>query len=331
DLASLTSTDLGSTYEDEFSIGYTQQINSDWSAGVSLMYRNLGRVSEDVLIDQGVLAYCARNGIVGCDADYTGQTSYVILNPGYSANVNLLTPLPNGETNITMTADDLGLPKVRREYIGLTFDFNREFDGTWGFGGSYTLSRSEGNFEGALKSDTGQTDAGIVSDFDFLSFIPGQYGLLPNHHAHQLKLYGTYSPFENFLIGGNVSVISPRHYGCIGNAPGGYANGDGAVANDSYGVENARFCNGIVVDRGSKFTADWVTRFDLSFRYTIPEDYFPGDLTLRADIFNVFNLDSATDAYEFGELDGGAPDPLYRQDTWLQSPRYVRFGIDYKF
>jgi hypothetical protein len=330
DLSTLTSTDLGSTYEDEYSIGYTQQINSDWSAGVSLMYRNLGRVSEDVLIDQGVVAYCERNGIVGCEVDYSGQTSYVILNPGFSANVILGTPLPNGETQITMTADDLALPKVKREYIGLTFDFNREFDGKWGLGGSYTLSRSEGNFEGALKSDTGQTDAGIVSDFDFLAFLPGQYGLLPNHHAHQIKLFGTYSPFENFLIGSNLSVISPRHYGCIGWAPSGYLDGD--VANNSYGIENARFCNETVVDRGSNFTADWVTRFDLSFRYTLPASIMPvGDLTLRADIFNVFNLDNATDAYEFGEVDGGAPDPDYRQDTWLQTPRYVRFGLDYKF
>ena len=333
-LETLTARDLGSTYEDEYSIGYTQQINSDLSAGVSLMYRNLGRVAEDVLIDQGVLAYCARNNIVGCGATFSGQHAYLILNPGFGADVQLSAAdaLPNGATRIQLTEADLGLPKARREYIGLTFDFNREFDGVWGLAGSYTLSRSEGNFEGALKSDTGQTDAGIVSDFDFLSFLPGQYGLLPNHHAHQFKLYGTYSPFENFLIGANASVISPRHYGCIGLAPGTYANGDGAVANDSYGVENARFCNDLVVDRGSRFTADWVTRFDVSFRYTVPEMAFvPGEITLRADIFNLFNLDGATDAYEFGELDGGGPDPQYGEDTWLQTPRYVRFGLDYQF
>jgi hypothetical protein len=332
DLSTLTSTDLGSTYEDEYSIGYSQQINDKWSAGVSLMYRNLGRVSEDVLIDQGIFAYCARNNIAGCGNLYSGQDAYVILNPGFSANVNLPVALPGGITNITLTADDLGLPKVRREYIGLTFDFNREFDGKWGLGGSYTLSRSEGNFEGALKSDTGQTDAGIVSDFDFLSFLPGQYGLLPNHHAHQFKLMGTYAITPDFLVGMNASVISPRHYGCIGLAPGTYANGDGAVANNSYGVENARFCNGVVVDRGSRFTADWVTRIDLSFRYTLPESIMPfGELTLRADIFNVLNLDSATDGYEFGELDGGGPDADYREDTYIQTPRYFRFGMDYKF
>src|SRR5262249_41243154 len=145
-------------------------------------------------------------------------------------------------------------------------------------------------------------------------------------------LQGTYSPFEGFLIGSNLSVISPRHYGCIGLAPGSYANGDGAVANNSYGVENARFCNNVVVDRGSRFTADWVTRMDVSFRYTLPEKVLPfGELTLRADIFNIFNLDSATDAYEFGELDGGGPDLDYGKDTYLQTPRYVRFGMDFKF
>ncbi len=353
-------TDVQSTYEDEFVAGYSTAINSDWSTGVSITYRKLGRAAEDILIEPGVLNYCTRMGIdtvreapgleAGCDAAYSGNFShYRIVNPGYGAAIKLSGAAGTGDilrTNagtpatvaggqvgdtIFLTAEDLGYPKVRREYIGLTFDFERAFDGMWGLAGSYTISRSEGNFEGALKSDIGQTDAGITEDFDFLSFMPGQYGLLPNHHAHQFKLNGTYSPFENFLVGGNLSVISPRPYGCIGAANEGYL--DGAVANAAYGVPaNARFCNQAVVDRGSVFTADWTTRFDLSFRYTIPETLMPiGNVVLRADIFNVFNLDSATEASENGEVGVASPDPDYRYDTNIQSPRFIRLGLDFEF
>jgi hypothetical protein len=169
-----------------------------------------------------------------------------------------------------------------------------------------------------------------VSDFDFLAFIPGQYGLLPNHHAHQFKLFGSYAVTDSLLFGANASVISPRHYGCIGWAPGDYK--DGGVANDSYGVENARFCGGKIVNRGSAFKADWVTRLDLSVRYTVPESFSrAGNLVLRADVFNLFNLQNVQESYEFGEVDGGAPDPDYMRPVAYQTPRSVRVGFDWQF
>lgn len=336
DPASLTAANLKSTYEDEFKVGLNHRFESGWTAGATLTYRKLGRVSEDVLLDQGVLAYCKRKGISGCNALATGQSYYLIINPGYDVVANVGAyygeALPNGETTINLTAADVQLPKVKREYVGLELTFERPFDGKWGLQGSYVLSESKGNFEGALKSDTGQTDAGIVSDFDFLSFIPGQYGLLPNHHAHQFKLFGSYAVNDNLLFGSNMSVISPRKYGCIGLAPIDYANGDGGVANDSYGVENARFCGGKIVGRGSAFAADWVSRVDLSVRYTVPKKFSrAGDLVLRADVFNIFNSQAVQEAYEFGETDGGTADEDYGRPTAYQAPRSVRVGFDWQF
>ncbi|MEJ0059642.1 MAG: hypothetical protein WDM79_08765 [Terricaulis sp.] len=89
---------------------------------------------------------------------------------------------------------------------------------------------------------------------------------------------------ENFIVGGNFSVFSPRHYGCFGAAPDGYLPGpdfdgdgepdysDGNLTNDLYGVPaNARFCGGVVVDRGSRFDTDWLYRTDISFRYDLPQ------------------------------------------------------------
>jgi hypothetical protein len=346
---SLRALNLASTYEDEFLIGYETQLGSDWTAGVSLTYRDLGRVSEDALIDQGIVAYCAANGIVAADPDgpdnidgnadddlecsevYTGQTSYFIINPGEDATVHLGAaggPLDN--QTITITAQQLGLPEVRREYLGLVFTLERPFDGTWGLNASYTLSKSEGNFEGALQSDVGQVDPGITEDFDFLAFIPGHYGLLPNHRAHQLKIRGSYALTENLLVGGNFSVTSPRHYGCIGSAAG-YLDGD--VADDSYGVPaDARFCNGVIVDRGSVFDTDWLYNTDLSLRYDLPSSIMSfGNLTLRADVFNLFNEQGVQEANEGGELGAGIPDPDYQAPIAYQTPRSIRFGVDWTF
>ncbi len=236
--------------------------------------------------------------------------------------VKLSNPLP-GETvarTITISAQQMAFPKAKREYLGLELNFDREFDGQWGLRGSYVLSESKGNFEGAARSDNGQTDAGITVDFDRLAYVPGTQGLLPNHRGHQIKLFGSYAVLEDLLLGGNLSVLSPRKYGCIGlaapnSAPDWQeANGDGA---------NARFCGGKIVNRGTSFESDWITRFDVSMRYTVPPRFVPvapgvgsktdSNLILRADIFNVFNLQGGTDYDEFGETTGGLASLTYGQ------------------
>ena len=345
DPKTLVATNLGATYEDEFIVGYETQVNDLWTVGVKAIYRNLGRAAEDSLLDSGVVAYCRANNIAlnnaqntGCLQMYNGQTLYRIINPGEGATI--LVDLPDAAgvlstKTIELSARDLPFPKVRREYTALEFTFDRGFDGVWGVQGSYTLSKSDGNYEGGVKSDVGQVDSGITQDFDFLSFLPGSDGLLPNHRAHQFKLYGSWQAMRNLTIGANLSVTSPRHYGCIGLAPPDYANGDGAVANDSYGAA-ARFCKAnasspsLVVDRGSVFESDWTTRFDLSLRYSL-EDLVPGNLVLRADILNVFNLQSVTQNNEFGEDDAGNIDATYMAPTVYQAPRSVRFGFDWAF
>ncbi len=312
-------TNLEATYEDEFIIGYETQITDLWTVGAKAIYRNLGTIAEDALLDFGVVNYCRRNNIAlnnaqgtGCAQLYNGQSLYRIINPGSAATI--LVDLPNAagvlsQQTIDLSQADLPFPTVKREYTALEFTFDRAFDGVWGLTGSYTLSKSEGNTEGGVKSDVGQVDSGITQDFDFLSFLPGSAGLLPNHRAHQFKLYGSWEVFDKFTVGANLSVTSPRHYGCIGLAPDDYANGDGAVANGSYGAA-ARFCKAsdgapsLVVDRGSALESDWTTRFDLALRYSL-EDLVPGNLVLRADIINVFNLQGVQQINEFGEDDFG--------------------------
>lgn len=347
DVDAIAAKNLESTYQDEYILGFQHRFNDLWTAGVNLTYRNLGRISEDALLDYGIQNWCSANGYAlnngagtGCAQTWFGEHQYLIINPGNDVKIVLSDPLP-GETTIktiTVTAAQMQFPKAKREYIGLEFSFERSFDGKWGLQGSYTLSESKGNFEGASRSDNGQTDAGITVDFDHLAFIPGTYGLLPNHRAHQFKLFGSYSVTENLLFGSNMSVISPRKYGCIGNAASG-STPDADIANGSYGAA-ARFCGGQIANRGSVFEGEWVTRLDLSARYTVPSKFIPslpymdkeeGGLVLRADVFNVFNLQAGIEKDEFGEKTGGAPNPDFQKVTAYQAPRSVRFGFDWQF
>ncbi|WP_271165402.1 TonB-dependent receptor domain-containing protein [Brevundimonas intermedia] len=323
---SLVAKNLESTAEDEFQFGYERKIGDLWTVGANYTYRNLLRNAEDVAIDLAVVNYCEEQGISGCGSIWSGFHQYVIVNPGAASTITLSDPLP-GETEvrtIEFSAEDLGYPKAKRIYQSLELTFDRAFDGIWSLRGSYVLSKSEGNTEGYVKSDNGQTDAGITQDFDQPGLTDGAYGLLPNHRAHVLKLFGSYQVLRDLTVGGNLTVASPRHYGCIGYYP------DANNPAYDYGA-SSYYCNGEATPRGSQMTSDWQTTFDVSLRYTVPVS-MPGDLVLRADIFNLFDLDAVSDLYEFGDLNGpDGADLYYGQPTSYQSPRYVRVGFDWTF
>jgi hypothetical protein len=111
------------------------------------------------------------------------------------------------------------------------------------------------------------------------------------------------------------------------------------MANSGYGAAS-RYCGGKLVNRGSAAKGDWTTRFDMSARYTVPSKFVPsvpymekedGGLVLRVDIFNLFNLDSATELNEFGEDAGGTARKDYLLPTAYQAPRSIRFGFDWQF
>lgn len=328
---SLVAKDLESTAEDEFQFGYERKIGDLWTVGANYTYRNLLRNAEDVAIDAAVINYCEEQGISGCGSIWSGFHQYVVVNPGSSATITLADPLP-GETDVrtvTFSAEDLGYPKAKRIYQALELTFERAFDGVWGLRGSYVLSKSEGNTEGYVKSDNGQSDAGITQDFDQPGLTDGAYGLLPNHRAHVFKLFGSYQVLRDLTVGGNLTVASPRHYGCIGYYP------DESNFAYDYGAASY-YCDGEATPRGSQMTSDWQTTFDVSLRYTVPVS-IPGDLVLRADIFNLFDADAVTDLNEFGDLNGYDSttttdnNPYYGMPTSYQSPRYVRIGFDWTF
>jgi len=340
---SKTSQQLEATNEDEFILGYTRRLDDLWTVGAAVTYRKLNKVSEDITLDGYVVQYCADNGfnVAACAARWDGSWQYVVINPGEDIDIYTRGALPgdanptcfgaipgtpaltNCGTLIHLTAEELGYPKPKREYLGLEMTFDRAFDGTWGLRGSYVLSKSTGNYEGTVLSDNGQTDAGSTILFDYPGLADYQDGPLPNHRLHQFKLYGNYQVFQNFSVGGNFSLVSPQKYGCLGIHP----TDDSAA---SYG-SSSRYCGGVPAYRGSRIESDWITRFDLSLRFTPTINFLPGNAVFRADIFNVFNIDGAQELDETYDDDGETMLPTYGSVVTYQAPRQIRFGLDWQF
>lgn len=317
--------------EDEFILGYEQRVGERWKLGTYFTYRHLNNVLEDAAIDQAAINYCNSHGL-SCASLYTGFSQYVLLNPGSDATVTLL----NGQT-VTLTAAELGYPKAKRNFKAMTFTADRAFDGKWSLSASYTLSADVGNYEGGVESTIGQADTGLTEDFDQPGFTYGAYGYLPNHHRHNLKIYGSYQFADWLLVGANFQLLSPRKFGCNGVVP---ESVDPYASAYGVGIGNyCRFADGevsnsnpiVLVQRGTAFQSDWLKQIDLSAAITLPTSAFNG--VLRFDVFNVFNWQAMTEANEAGGVDDltlSASD-TYKLATKYQTPRYARVQLQMRF
>lgn len=335
---------------DEYIIGVEQRITSRLKATLTYQRSRLNDALEDAAVDPAIRAFCASSTALNaaqktaCANTWTGTHQYVLINPGRDSVVTLSDLLP-GDTQlrtITLSAAALTYPRAERKYDAVTLQFDREFDGVWSLSGSYTWTKLRGNYEGGVKSDNGQTDTGLTTDFDLPGLALGQFGPSPNERTHNFKLFGSYKLTDWFTFGANGQVTSPRKFGCIGLTPA-------AVdldANLFYGA-NGRFCNvangNIVTDpfapatsyqlslvpRGSVFQSDWLYNLNLDFVFKIPVDTF--DAQLRVSVFNVFNSAAKLDFVETGTNAAGTPSATYRQVNQYQAPRAARiqFGVNF--
>lgn len=344
--STLVSKNLKPQYMDEFIVGGEYRFDNRMRLGVNVIHRKLGTVLEDVDLDGDggayasiVEAFCATQTLGHCNASTVPGINgggYILMNPGRDAVIDVLDG--NGDLKpLTIPASFIGMPRAKREYWAVELNFERPFDGTWGLNASYVWSRSWGNYEGGVKSDTAQDDTGITTDFDEPAFTDAAVGYLPNHRAHTFKVYGSYKPSDRWLLGFNALLQSPRKFGCLGTYP--LNDGRGADSTAASWYCDAQIAAGVLsgtagkpIGRGRAFQSEWNKRIDLTVAYTIPMETIGSGITLRADVFNVFNFKSKLDFQEEGDRgDPSVREWYYRQPTGYQTPRYVRFGVSANF
>ena len=323
DTRSTTDNSLEPMYQEEYILGYAQTLENGmlegFDLGITFTSRDLASTIEDVAIDAAVLAYCDANGITvtntgkSCADEWTGFHQYVLTNPGSDMNVYL----PELGTTVDLSAADLNYPEVSRKYKAIAIALDRPFDGDWGLKASYTWSSTKGNYEGTVKSDNGQDDAGITQDFDQPGLTDGSYGYLPNHRRHLLKVFGTKAINDKLTFGMAFRAESPRKFGCIGTHPT-------DVFASAYG-DSSWYCEGKLTPRASAFESDTITTLDALLSYRFSER-----LIFRLDMFNVLDSQAVTDMNEYGES-GGAPNANYQLPVNFQAPRKVRLGMQFDF
>lgn len=317
DVSEVLDTTIKPMYQDEFILGYQTMLNDEWSAGIKYTMRDLGSIIDDITIDKAIRA----NGW----AEPSGNV-YVLTNPNTDIVTSYDTDGDGTLEEVNIAAADLGYPDPKRMYHSVEFSLEKAWSEGWSVSANYTWAHSYGNAEGYVKSDNGQDDAGLTTDWDFPYLMDGAYGNLPNDRRHTFKIYGAYEITENLQLGANILLQSGRPMNGFGHGlPEGYGDG-----NDQYeygqtyyiGSSNENF-----VPRGSFGRTAWVFNLDLSLKYTT--EFQGTDVSFQVDVFNVLNAQSIVRVDE--EQNEGTVNEEFLMPISFQAPRYAMFSASFRF
>jgi hypothetical protein len=309
-------------FQDEFIVGAQQALGNRWTVSAKATFRNLKSVMDDICARTQAYDWARANSYSEDDANLIADTvdHCFLYNPGGSLTANV--DFGSGLKAVTIPAEALKFPKPKRTYTALELGFERAWDGKWSLQGSYVLGFSKGNTEGYVKSDNGQDDAGITSDWDLPGLAEGAEGYLPNDRRHTLKAFGAYQVSPEWRLGGNVIVQSGRPRNCLGY----YA---GTMDPAAIGYRSVSFyCNGVLSQRGSKGRTDWKRELSLQLQYA-PQ--WQKGLSFTVDALNIFNERTVLSVNEAAETGVRSPSPTYERASGVQNARTVRFTAQYEF
>jgi len=322
DANAIRDSNIKPTYQDEFVLGFEKVIFDKVIAGAKYIYRDLGNVIEDIAIDAAVVNWAGdRLTIDGETASdtWTGFHQYVLTNPGHDMRVYL----PEYGEFADLTAEQLGYPEGDRRYNALELYFNKFWDGNFMLQGSYVYSISKGNYEGWVRSDNGQSDAGLTNQFDQVGLVNGSYGLLPNDRTHVFKLFGAWSFKPKWTLGCNSYLSSGRPINAFG------INYDDQFA-AQYGAESF-YQDGQLVPRGSRGRTPFVSNLDLSLSYEYQFGRNDATALFKVDVFNVFDAHNSTEIIETAEEENGSVNLEYLLPRSFQQPQYLKFSANFAF
>ena len=182
---------IHASYQDEFTIGVEKAIDPTLSVGMKATYRSLGRTIED-----------------RCDLNYATNptgSSCALMNPGAtgtnnpgatgafgscSGSANPVDPLAGVCTG---PGEGTPIPDAKRIFKGVELVVRKQFTNEIWAQLSYLGSTLTGNYSGAIREASGQTDPGINADFDYADFTRRASGRLELDRPNQGRLDAVYN------------------------------------------------------------------------------------------------------------------------------------------
>ncbi len=339
DLRQSVDKDLKAVYQDEYILGFQTMINQAWSWGVNATYRKMDRALDDMRINH-----------TPCGP--TGTTLWPIANPGESLTIwgdSSIGCATEGWITIDTSKDGyrkggslevVGYSKPKRTYKALEFQIDRAWDEKWLFNASYLWSRSDGNFEGPVNSDTNYGDTGMVQHWDHPSNNQ-RYGPLFNDFRHQFKFRAAYALNEQWSFGTTLQVLSGGPITAFGvmwpndTVAGGSTSSEGSgggtgwlcVANCSGPYNQRQF---EYSPRGAFGRLPWTWTMGANVTWRLPVEGI--DLSARLSVYNLFNNQTVINVHQRYEAQPGqVRENTFNTGTRWQAPRYTQLMVTWNF
>jgi hypothetical protein len=214
-LGGLVMPGLRPQHVDVATLGGELALEPDLRVGLTLQDRRIGDVIEDASTD--------------------GASTYVIANPGEALSASDARAL---EQQIAAESDPMrqatlkarldmfrklgSLDAPRRVHDAVTLSVRGRL-GRVSLLGSYTYSRTIGNYPGLYSPNNGQLDPNLTSQFDLIELLSNRDGPLPQDHPHRLTLDGwTAIDLRHagvLIIGGRLRAQSGSPIDVLGRHP----------------------------------------------------------------------------------------------------------------
>ena len=337
DLRQSIDRDLDAVYQDEAILGFQTMINDAWSWGITGTYREMENALDDMLIN----ALCGvRHGNLwpvanpGDKLTLWGTTDMGCAQDGW------VTIDTSKEGYITTGSNRIiGYSKPKRTYKSVEFQIDRAWDDKWAFNASYIWSKSDGNHEGPVNSDTNYGDTGMVQHWDHPANNE-RYGALFNDRRHQIKLRASYKFNEMWSVGGTLSAMSGGPITAFGvtwpdenravasftNTGSGGGTGWLCVANCAGPWQDREH---VLSPRGAFGDLPWTYNLGATVTWTLPVEHI--DLTARLSVYNLLNDQKVTNIAARYEGQPGVMRDTFGTATNWQSPRYTQLVVTWNF
>jgi len=328
-LNTVIASDLASPYTDEITLGASKQLGGRGVVRVDLVHRE----SHDFYMDRADLT----TGIV--------TTAF-------------------GRLDLSVVENDDAL--LKREYNGLHTQLRYRMGDSWEFGGNYTLSRLEGNFDGETAGG-GPGRSALRNYPEYKAFAQhNPDGDLAADQRHRARLWTVWRPFSTARHNMSVSVLEHYNtgtpYGAVGNVDtrASATSPAGLIVNPGYAAPPASV--GYYFTDRDAFTTDTITRTDFAINYAFKWQLAGADLEvfLQPEILNAFNehgveatsttVQTATNTAGLSRFNPFTETPVEgvhwrrqpasatqggfgkpRNDLDFQLPRTYRFSVGFRF
>jgi hypothetical protein len=321
-------------YNDIWGVGAAYELLPDMSLEVSYLDSTLGRVVEDMSMDDGNTLFIANPG-------QSGRSQVPVINALGQTSVATI----DGR-NVTSQMSTIGggvpaqlpWPSPVRRYEGVTVELRKQASRNWELDAQYTYSRVWGNYEGLFDSTTGMLSPNSTSAWNISSLMQNKYGSLPLDSPNHVAFRGTYS----YDLTSTVALQVAASYFWQSGAP---INVLGAQ--ETYGPSET-----FILPRGSsgRLPPFW----DVDLRAGVEWVFHPPlKLNFRIDCFNVTDRQVKTSVDEnytyspvypiangtmadlpsLRQVNGqpAVPNTNFLNATSYQSPRTFRFVLKVSF